>query len=93
MTYRLKVSQQNQVTLPVDFINKLGLKSGMYLEITQDWESEDIFKIENTRKKISKLQGSLGKKVKDKNKLLNRGLEFEQVLEKSKIANFNHWKV
>lgn len=89
MTYKLKVSSQNQVTLPVNLIKELGLSSGMYIYINPDG---DDYKIINTRKKVAKLAGSLKKFVKDKSKLLNTSEEFEEVLEKSKAEHFKNWK-
>jgi bifunctional DNA-binding transcriptional regulator/antitoxin component of YhaV-PrlF toxin-antitoxin module len=90
MTYKLKISKQNQVTIPVDLLKQLGLTGGNYLYIKPD---EEDFRIINTRAKINKLAGSLGHKIKDKSKLLLSDEEFEEALEKSKIEYFKNWKV
>lgn len=90
MTYKLKISSQNQVTLPVDLVSLLGIKAGMYLSISPDG---DDFKIINTGKKVAKLAGSLKKYVKDESKLLSTNEEFEEALEKSKEEYFKNWEV
>ena len=89
MTYTLKISKQNQVTLPVNLLKRLGLAGGMYLHIRP---SDDDFKIINTRVKITKLAGSLGRKIKDKTKLGLSNEELEIAIERSKIESFKNWK-
>jgi len=90
MTYKLKISSQNQITLPVDLISILGIKAGMYISINPDG---DDFKIINTRKKVAKLAGSLKKYVKDKSRLLKTNAEFEEALDKSKTEYYTNQKI
>jgi|688.fasta_scaffold372483_3 bifunctional DNA-binding transcriptional regulator/antitoxin component of YhaV-PrlF toxin-antitoxin module len=90
MTYQLKISKQKQVTLPVALLKQLGLTGGDYLYIKPN---EDDFVIINNKVKIQKLAGSLGRKIKDKSKLLKTNKEFELALEKSKINSFKNWAV
>jgi hypothetical protein len=85
MTYSLKISSQNQVTLPVDLLKDLELTSGMYLRINP---FGDDYKIINTRKKVAKLAGSLQKYVKDKSKLGLSDEELEKAIEDSKTKYF-----
>jgi bifunctional DNA-binding transcriptional regulator/antitoxin component of YhaV-PrlF toxin-antitoxin module len=92
MTFKLKVSSQNQVTLPVDLLNKLNLKPGMYLNIFEDGHNQDTFNIQNIESKMSKIQGSLGRKLRDKSKMFKTGEEFESALEKSKTDSFKNQK-
>jgi bifunctional DNA-binding transcriptional regulator/antitoxin component of YhaV-PrlF toxin-antitoxin module len=87
MTYKLKISKQKQVTLPVSLLKELGLNGGDYLYIKS---KEDDFVILNTKAKIKKLAGSLGRKIKDKNKLLKSDKAFEEVLENSKADYFQN---
>ncbi len=92
MTFKLKVSSQNQVTLPVDLLNKLDLKPGMYLHIFEDGQKQDTYNIQNIENKMSKIQGSLGRKLKNKNKMFETGEEFEAALERSKTDSFKNQK-
>ena len=87
MTYKLKVSSQNQVTLPVDLVKKLGVSSGMYIYINSEG---DDFKIINTRKKVAKLAGSLKKYVKDKSKLGISDEELDDAIENAKNLHFSN---
>ncbi len=90
MTFKVKISSQNQITLPVDLLKQLGLTGGNYLYIQPDAED---FRILNTGAKISKLAGSLGKKIKDKSKLLKTPEEFKKALQQSKNDHFKNWIV
>jgi bifunctional DNA-binding transcriptional regulator/antitoxin component of YhaV-PrlF toxin-antitoxin module len=54
MTYKLKISKQKQVTLPVALLKTLGLSDGDYLYIKPN---QDDFVIINNRVKIQKLLG------------------------------------
>jgi len=85
MTYKLKISSQYQVTIPRDLVLELGLKPGSYIVINPD---QGDYKIQNTRKKVASLYGSLGRLVKDKTRLLKSEEEFEKVLENSKLDHF-----
>jgi bifunctional DNA-binding transcriptional regulator/antitoxin component of YhaV-PrlF toxin-antitoxin module len=90
MTYKLKISKQNQVTIPVDLLKQLGLTGGNYLYIKPD---EEDFRIINTRAKVNKLAGSLGPKIKDKSKLGLSDEDLEKAIEQSKIDYFKNWTV
>jgi bifunctional DNA-binding transcriptional regulator/antitoxin component of YhaV-PrlF toxin-antitoxin module len=85
MTYQLKISKQNQVTLPVNLLKYLNLSAGDFIYIKAD--NED-FRILNTKAKIENLSGSLGSKVKDRSKLGISDEELEKAIEKSKMLAF-----
>jgi bifunctional DNA-binding transcriptional regulator/antitoxin component of YhaV-PrlF toxin-antitoxin module len=87
MIYQLKISSQNQVTLPVDLLKQLGLSKGGYLRIKPD---EEDFRILNTRAKIAKLGGFLKDKIKDKSKLGLSDEELEEAIERSKVIEFQN---
>jgi len=89
MTYKLKISKQNQVTIPVAILKELNLSSGGYLHIKS--EQED-FKILNDKAKIHKFAGSLGRKIKDKNKLGLSDEELEMAIKKAKFDYFKNTK-
>jgi bifunctional DNA-binding transcriptional regulator/antitoxin component of YhaV-PrlF toxin-antitoxin module len=83
MTYKLKVSSQNQVTLPRKLVDSLGIMPGMYLYVNQD---HGEYTIQNTRAEVEKIYGFLGKKVNSK-KMLKSGDDFEKALENAKMKS------
>ena len=54
---------------------------------------KEDFVIVNDTAKTQKLAGSLGKKIKDKNKLGLSDENLEKALEQSKIDYYKNWKV
>ncbi|MEM1312172.1 MAG: hypothetical protein AAGF07_01775 [Patescibacteria group bacterium] len=86
MQFKLKISTQNQITLPKNLISELGASSGKYIYINKD---ETGYYIQNTKAEVDKAYGFLAKKV-NPTKKLKSGVAFETALEKSKISRFKN---
>lgn len=61
MTYRLKISKQNQVTLPVALLEEVGADSGDYIQITK---RDGALVIETFRDVLKRIRGSVKPKKK-----------------------------
>ena len=79
MTYKLKISSKNQVTLPVDFLREFGLESNQEPNIIIYKDINGSFIIKKSEQIFRDLAGSLNKSsiIKEKQK----GLTPEQIIE------------
>lgn len=59
MTYKVKVSSQNQVTLPVGLLEDMGVGPGGYIQITK---REGVFVVETFREVLGRLKNTVSPK-------------------------------
>jgi|LakMenEpi03Aug12_release.lakeMendotaPanAssembly.Ray.scaffolds.fasta_scaffold2972177_1 bifunctional DNA-binding transcriptional regulator/antitoxin component of YhaV-PrlF toxin-antitoxin module len=75
MTYQLKLSSQNQITLPVELLEQLKAKSGQFIEIVKSGNQFVIRTFRDTLEELDLLTKDLQTKTKQLQKTGNFDLD------------------
>lgn len=82
MSYQLKLSSQNQITLPVELLNQLEAKSGQFIEIVKSGNQFVIRTFRDVLKDLDILTKDLQVKTKKLQKS-NPKFDLDVVIEES----------
>ncbi|MEI6728986.1 MAG: AbrB/MazE/SpoVT family DNA-binding domain-containing protein [bacterium] len=88
MNYKLKLSSQNQITLPVELLNKLEAKSGQYIEIALSGNQFVIRTFRDVLKSLDKLSQGLQIKTK-KLQASNPNFDLDNIIDQSLTEFYN----
>lgn len=90
MTYKLKLSSQNQITLPIELLKQLEAKSGQFIEIAKAGNQFVIRTFRDILKDLDLLTGDLQKKTKKLQKN-NPDFDLNKIIDDS-VAEFYNGK-
>jgi bifunctional DNA-binding transcriptional regulator/antitoxin component of YhaV-PrlF toxin-antitoxin module len=90
MTYQLKLSSQNQITLPMELLEQLQAKSGQFIEIVKSGNQFIIQTFRDTLEELDLLTKDLQVKTKELQKTGN--FDLDKIVEIS-TAEFYQKKV